>query len=99
VLTVTLIAQTVQKDAILRQLKEYKREKQQLEQQVAELEKSSANHDDHLRIIDAWWNQVGISYCLPNCYRLIPIQLIDEVRLLANDIPSQNSGASFLALK
>jgi E3 ubiquitin-protein ligase BRE1 len=50
--------QVVQKDAIIRQLKEYRREKQQLEQRVAELEKSSTYHDDHLRFIDGWWKQL-----------------------------------------
>jgi E3 ubiquitin-protein ligase BRE1 len=48
----------MQKDFIYRQMREYKREKASLEVQVAELEKKSGYHDDHLRIIDAWWNQV-----------------------------------------
>ncbi|QDS69896.1 hypothetical protein FKW77_000835 [Venturia effusa] len=48
----------VQKDAIVRQLKELKREKQQLEQRVEVLEKSSTYHDDHLRSIDGWWEQL-----------------------------------------
>jgi E3 ubiquitin-protein ligase BRE1 len=39
-------------------MREYKREKAILEIQVAELEKKSGYHDDHLRIVDAWWNQV-----------------------------------------
>jgi E3 ubiquitin-protein ligase BRE1 len=51
--------QTFQKDAILRQMKEYKREKAALENQVAKMEKRAAYHDDHLRVIDVWFSQVG----------------------------------------
>jgi hypothetical protein len=37
---------------------EYKREKATLEAQLKDAQKRSADHDDHLRIIDAWWSQV-----------------------------------------
>jgi E3 ubiquitin-protein ligase BRE1 len=47
-----------QKDAIFRQMREYKREKATLEQQVADMEKRSKYHDDHLRIIDMWFSQL-----------------------------------------
>ncbi|RFU26431.1 hypothetical protein B7463_g9914, partial [Scytalidium lignicola] len=47
-----------QKDAIYRQMLEYKREKATLESQLKELQKRSADHDDHLRVIDAWWSQL-----------------------------------------
>ncbi|KAI9693484.1 MAG: E3 ubiquitin-protein ligase bre1 [Bogoriella megaspora] len=47
-----------QKDAILRQMKEYKREKSLIEQTVAEMSKRSMYHDDHLRIIDNWFTQL-----------------------------------------
>lgn len=50
--------QLYQKDAILRQMREYKREKISLESQVTELEKRSIHHDDHLRIIDSWMMQL-----------------------------------------
>jgi E3 ubiquitin-protein ligase BRE1 len=50
--------QAYQKDAILRQMREYKREKATFEAQVAEMEKRSKYHDDHLRIIDLWFSQV-----------------------------------------
>ncbi|KAL2133878.1 hypothetical protein VTI74DRAFT_1494 [Chaetomium olivicolor] len=43
-----------QKGAIYRQMLEYKREKINLESRVAELEKNSTDHDDHIRIVDAW---------------------------------------------
>ena len=52
--------QSFQKDAILRQMKEYKREKQLYESQVQDLTKRSQHHDDHLRIIDAWFTQVSL---------------------------------------
>jgi hypothetical protein len=51
--------QTFQKDALIRQMREFKREKIQLESQVAELQKSSKYHDEHIRTIDAWLSQVS----------------------------------------
>lgn len=59
--------QLFQKDAIVRQMKEYKREKVALENQVANMEKRSAYHDDHLRIIDLWFSQVGFNTNLSFC--------------------------------
>ncbi|GAB7347794.1 hypothetical protein MBLNU459_g5335t1 [Dothideomycetes sp. NU459] len=50
--------ESFQKEAILRQMREYKREKSLYEGQVAELTKRSAYHDDHLRTIDAWFTQL-----------------------------------------
>ncbi|KAK5236597.1 E3 ubiquitin-protein ligase bre1 [Exophiala xenobiotica] len=47
-----------QKDAIYRQMQEYKREKNALESQLKEMRKKSRYHDDHLRIIDSWFQQV-----------------------------------------
>ncbi|KAG7290853.1 E3 ubiquitin- protein ligase upl1 [Staphylotrichum longicolle] len=43
-----------QKGAIYRQMLEYKREKINLESRVQELEKHSTDHDDHIRVVDAW---------------------------------------------
>ncbi|KAL7626758.1 E3 ubiquitin-protein ligase bre1 [Parahypoxylon ruwenzoriense] len=47
-----------QKDAIYRQMLEYKREKGTLETRLDEVEKRSSHHDDHIRIIDSWWLQL-----------------------------------------
>ncbi|PUU80507.1 BRE1 E3 ubiquitin ligase-domain-containing protein [Tuber borchii] len=47
-----------QKEAIWRQMMEYKRERNMLESRVEELDKRSTYHDDHLRVIDAWWAQL-----------------------------------------
>ncbi|KAI9864533.1 MAG: E3 ubiquitin-protein ligase bre1 [Trichoglossum hirsutum] len=47
-----------QKEAIWRQMQEYKRERNALEDQLKEMTKRSTFHDDHLRIIDAWWKQL-----------------------------------------
>jgi E3 ubiquitin-protein ligase BRE1 len=47
-----------QKDAIFRQMKEYKRESNILEARVAELERDAKYHDDHLRIVDLWFSQL-----------------------------------------
>ncbi|RYC61990.1 hypothetical protein CHU98_g4207 [Xylaria longipes] len=46
-----------QKDAIYRQMLEYKREKTTLEARLDELDKRSTYHDDHIRVMDAWWIQ------------------------------------------
>ncbi|KAF2418668.1 BRE1-domain-containing protein [Tothia fuscella] len=48
---------TLQKDALCRQMREYKREKVALETSVSDLETKLAYHQDHLRIVDAWWLQ------------------------------------------
>jgi len=40
-------------------MKEFKRERNLLEVQVAELTKRATYHDDHIRTIDAWFSQVG----------------------------------------
>ena len=53
--------QHFQKEAIWRQMQEYKRERNVLESRLEELDKRSAYHDDHLRIVDAWWSQVNCS--------------------------------------
>ncbi|GAP87442.1 putative E3 ubiquitin-protein ligase BRE1 [Rosellinia necatrix] len=47
-----------QKDAIYRQMLEYKRDKATLEARLEELDKRSTYHDDHIRVIDAWWIQL-----------------------------------------
>ncbi|KAI0603163.1 E3 ubiquitin-protein ligase BRE1 [Biscogniauxia sp. FL1348] len=47
-----------QKDAIFRQMLEYKREKSTLETRLEDLVKRSTHHDDHIRVIDAWWLQL-----------------------------------------
>lgn len=54
----TLYTQDYQKDALIRQLKEYKRVKRDAEEQLAELQRKARYHDDHLRILDAWWSQL-----------------------------------------
>ncbi|KAF2093902.1 putative histone ubiquitinationc protein [Rhizodiscina lignyota] len=46
------------KDAIFRSFKQLKKDKTELESQVAELDEKSKFHDDHLRIIDAWLSQL-----------------------------------------
>lgn len=47
-----------QKDAIIRQLKEYKRQKRDADEQLVELQRKVTYHDDHIRVIDAWWSQL-----------------------------------------
>ena len=59
------LLQQYQKEAIWRQMQEYKREKNTLEDRLSEMKERSVFHDDHLRIIDAWWKQVSASVALP----------------------------------
>jgi len=40
-------------------MREYKREKATVESLLRDLEHRSRYHDDHLRIIDAWFEQVS----------------------------------------
>lgn len=56
--------QAFQKDAILRQMREYKREKNAVESQLNELETRSKHHDDHLRALNTWFDQVSTSLWL-----------------------------------
>jgi E3 ubiquitin-protein ligase BRE1 len=37
---------------------EYKREKALLESELKDIRKRSVDHDDHLRVVDAWWSQL-----------------------------------------
>ncbi|KAK1808788.1 E3 ubiquitin-protein ligase bre1 [Friedmanniomyces endolithicus] len=50
--------ESFQKDAIMRQMKDYKRQKKDFEDQYNELSKKTRHHNDHLRIIDAWFTQL-----------------------------------------
>ncbi|MCJ1392359.1 E3 ubiquitin-protein ligase bre1 [Xylographa bjoerkii] len=47
-----------QKEAIYRQMQEYKRERNTLENRLNDLAKRASFHDDHLRTIDAWFGQL-----------------------------------------
>ncbi|MCJ1256646.1 E3 ubiquitin-protein ligase bre1 [Lignoscripta atroalba] len=47
-----------QKEAIYRQMQEYKREKATMEIRLNDLKKRTEYHDDHLRIIDSWFAQL-----------------------------------------
>ncbi|KAJ5570253.1 uncharacterized protein N7459_009683 [Penicillium hispanicum] len=47
-----------QKDAILRQMHEYKREKLSLEARLSQMSKATTYHNDHLRLIDCWFGQL-----------------------------------------
>jgi len=42
----------------MRQMYEYKREKQTLESRLNQMSKAATYYNDHLRIIDAWFNQL-----------------------------------------
>jgi hypothetical protein len=59
IMLIRVSLQKYQKDAIYRQMLEYKREKATLESQLKDVQKRSVDHDDHLRVIDAWWSQVN----------------------------------------
>ena len=42
-------------------MQEYSRRATTAESRLEELHKRSVYHDDHLRIMDAWWLQVSLS--------------------------------------
>lgn len=42
---------------------EYKRERNLLENKVEQLDKKATYHDDHIRVMDAWWDQVREFLC------------------------------------
>ncbi|KAI9683104.1 MAG: hypothetical protein M1829_005895 [Trizodia sp. TS-e1964] len=46
------------KEAIWLQMQEYKRDRNTLEDRLNEITERSKFHDDHLRVIDAWWKQM-----------------------------------------
>jgi E3 ubiquitin-protein ligase BRE1 len=82
-------AQSYQKDALIRQMRELKRDKVQLESQLADVEKRAKYHDEHLRIIDAWLIQVSRVLILSlttftNRFR----QLVDSMKVLVGDVKS-----------
>lgn len=58
------------KGAIYRQMQEYKRDKNFLENRVQELVKNATDHDDHIRIVDAFLAQV--------CFVPHPARLISD---------------------
>ena len=43
----------------MRQMKEYQRERDTTEKRLHELSKRTTYHDEHLRVIDAWFCQVS----------------------------------------
>lgn len=52
-------------------MREYKREKDTLESHLREAQKKAVDHDDHIRVINTWWDQVRI-FALSICWcRLI----------------------------
>lgn len=51
-------SQNFQREALWRSLQDYKRRAAQSQEQLDRLKRSSQYHDDHLRLIDIWWDQV-----------------------------------------
>lgn len=47
-----------QKEAIWRQMQEYKRERSNLEFRLNEMTKNATYHDEHLMVIDAWFSEL-----------------------------------------
>jgi E3 ubiquitin-protein ligase BRE1 len=50
--------QNFQKDAIIRQKNEYKRQAERYEAECSDLRNRCKYHDEHLRLIDAWFAQL-----------------------------------------
>ncbi|KAI9891330.1 MAG: E3 ubiquitin-protein ligase bre1 [Vezdaea aestivalis] len=82
-----------QKDAILRQMHEYKREVKLQEAQLAELNKRATHHDEHLRVLDTWFDQDHLASRSAEIHRSIsdlnaklPMAQIPEVSQLQQRI-------------
>lgn len=54
----SFFTQRYQKDAIWRQMQEYKREKTTLESRIKDLSKKMAYNEEHVSVLDAWLKQV-----------------------------------------
>ena len=54
-------------------MQEYSRKAATAETRLEELNKRSIYHDDHLRVVDAWWRQVGYGHS-PSVYLGVLIQ-------------------------
>ena len=68
-------------------MNEYKREKINLEARLQQIEKQIVDHDDHIRIIDAWLLQVSASSIGSHATEttaLTTIQFLQEIELLVN---------------
>lgn len=46
-------------------MQELRREKDTLESQLKDVQKRALDHDDHLRVVDAWWTQVNFNVHVP----------------------------------
>lgn len=55
-------------------MQEFKREKQSLESRVNQMSKAATHHNDHLRVIDSWFKQVGNSP-VPDCTGIVEANL------------------------
>jgi len=66
-------------------MKEFKRERNDLEAQLNDLTKRATWHDDHVRTIDAWFSQVRCSPHIPKELTNNLLKLLDEIRVLIND--------------
>ncbi|PVI02718.1 BRE1-domain-containing protein [Periconia macrospinosa] len=80
-----------QKDAILRQLREYKREKATIESQLSEIESRSQYHDDHLRTIDIWFDQLVDEIKVLSGEKLPVTQQLDSTRSIPSTLFFENS--------
>ena len=73
--------QEYQKGAIYRQMQEYKREKIRLEIRLQEVLQKSVDHDDHIRVIDAWVLQVRRTNGVSGRTTADETQLLQEIEL------------------
>lgn len=64
------VPQRFQKEAIVRQMQEYKRERNNLEAQLNTMTKSALHHDEHLMMIDAWFSEVSRTIYIHDLLRM-----------------------------
>lgn len=73
-------------------MQEYSRRAATAESRLEEIHKRSVHHDDHLRVVDAWWNQVGLFF-RPSMLAFANFeQVLEEIELLVEGkVPAKST--------
>lgn len=74
-------------------MKEYKREKSDLEKAVKTLQDQSKHYRENLLLVDAWWKQVCKHLNFGTEHYSDQTQVIDEVAVISGDAPSPGKEA------
>lgn len=88
-------AKNYTRGAIYRRMHEYKREAATYSARLEELHKRSLYHDDHLRIVDAWWRQVSLPSALWNTMPYV-LEALDRRTNIRTIAPARNRTYRYL---